>query len=53
MTTENTRNVVVSGIAIIVGAVLAAVTLVGLVSGQVNSTADNPPSETIPYGSTQ
>jgi hypothetical protein len=53
MSNENARNLVVSLIAVIIGALLAAVTLVGLISGQVNSSAKRPPSDTIPYGSVQ
>ncbi|HET8559205.1 MAG TPA: hypothetical protein VFL69_01675 [Marmoricola sp.] len=49
---ENARNTIGSVVALIVGAILAAVTLMGLISNQVNSAANQSPSESIPYGTT-
>lgn len=42
-------------VSIVVGAVLAGVTLIGLVSNTVNSSSDNPGdiNAAIPYGTTQ
>ena len=42
-------------VSIVVGAVLAAVTLIGLVSNTVNSASDNPGdvNAAVPYGTTQ
>ncbi|HET8603271.1 MAG TPA: hypothetical protein VFM09_05025 [Marmoricola sp.] len=48
---ENARNALGSAVALVVGAVLAVVTILGLVASQVDSSSGQP-SQTIPYGST-
>lgn len=51
----DTRRLVGSIVAIVVGAILAAVTIVGIVTLSVNSDSDNPGNVNagIPYGTTQ
>ena len=55
MAVENVRNIVGAGVAVVAGAVTAAVTIIGLISSQVDSAGDNPvdaDSATINYGAT-
>ena len=50
-----TTGVIGAVAAVVVGGVAAAVTLIGLISGQVNSAGDNPAdanNATITYGTT-